>query len=136
MGRTTEAPGTGTDVEGATAGTAYSAQGPSGVIELTLGGGNLSTVAPTAGVFEDLGSITVNNRYCTSTSIVLAYIVSKSDDGVSPDCSQADYFADVCNRASGSFSLHIGMIPTITTGANYSTSDKIRVGYIIVNAGK
>lgn len=136
MGRTTQAPGIGTDVEGAASGTAYSAEGPSGVIELTLGGGNLATVAPTSGVFQDLGSITVNNRYCTSSSIVLVYIVSKNDDGVSPDCSQADYFADVCNRASGSFSLHIGMIPTITTGANYSTSDKIRVGYIIVNPGR
>ncbi len=136
MGRTTEAPGAGTDVEGAAGGTAYSAQGPSGVIELTLGGGNLSTVAPTAGVFQDLGSITVNNRYCMAASIALVYIVSKLDDGVAPDCSQAEYFADVNNRVAGSFSVHVGMIPTITNGSNYSTSDKIRVGYIIVNPGR
>src|SRR5579883_52676 len=34
MGRTTEAPSVGTDVEGATAGTLFSAHGPSGVIQL------------------------------------------------------------------------------------------------------
>ena len=135
-GRTTEAPNKGTDVEGATSHTGWSAQGPSGVIELTLGGGNLSTSAPTFGVFQDLGSVTVNNRYCSSTSIVIVTILSKIDDGIAPNCKQAEYFADVDNRASGSFSLRVGMIPTATNATNYSTSDKIRVGYIIVNPGR
>jgi|GEM_PF-1406848 len=136
-GRTTEAPGAGSAVEGATAGTAYSAQGPSGVIELTLGAaGNLTTSAPTSGVFQNLGSITINNRYCSSTSIVIVNIVSKSDDGVTPDCEQAQYFADIDNRASGSFSLRVGMIPTTTSATNYTTSDKIRVGYVIINPGR
>ena len=136
MGRTTEGPGTGTAVEPATAGTTYSQQGPSGVVELTLGGGNLATSAPKTGIFQDLGTITINNRYCTTTSIVLVSIVSKLDDGSAPDCRQADYFADVSNRAAGSFSLTIGMLPTATSGSNYSTSDKIRVGYTIINAGR
>ena len=121
----------------ATAGTAYSAEGPSGVIELTLGAtGNLTTVAPTAGTFQNLGSITVKNRYCTSTSIVIVNIVSKSDDGAAPDCAQAIYTADVDNRAAGSFDLRVAMRPTATSATNYSTSDKIRVAYMITNAGK
>src|SRR5207244_2594100 len=37
MGRTTEAPSKGTDITGAASGTNYSAQGPSGVIILSLG---------------------------------------------------------------------------------------------------
>src|SRR5581483_11393913 len=136
MGRTTESPGGGTSVEPAAGGTAYSQQGPSGVIPLTLGGGNLSTSAPTAGVFQNLGTLTVNNRYASSTSIVLVSVLQKIDDGSAPDCKQAEYFVDVDNRTSGTFDLRIGMIPTTTSLTNYSTSDKIRIGYTIINAGR
>ncbi|SRR5579883_885626 len=136
MGRTTEAPGIGTSVEGAASGTAYSAQGPSGVIELTLGGGNLSTTAPTAGVYQDLGTLTINNRYTSSSSIVLVSVLQKTDDGVAPDCRLAQYFCDVNNRTSGAFAIRIGMIPTTTNALNYSTSDKIRIGYTIINPGR
>ncbi len=136
MGRTTEAPGIGTSVEGAASGSAYSAQGPSGVIELTLGGGNLSTSAPTAGVFQNLGTLTINNRYCSSTSIVIVNVLSKSDDGIAPDCTLAEYLVDVDNRTTGTFDIRVGMIPTTTSASNYSTSDKIRIGYMIVNPGR
>jgi len=136
MGRTTETPSVGSVVEGAASGTAYSAQGPSGVIELTLGGGNLSTSAPVSGVFQSLGTLTVNNRYCSSTSIILINVLSKSDDGSAPDCRQAEYFVDVDNRASGTFDIRVSMIPNTTNLSNYSTSDKIRVGYTIINAGR
>ncbi len=136
MGRTTNTPSAGTDVEAAASGTAYSQQGPSGVVELTLGGGNLSTVAPTSGVYQDLGTVTIDNQFCTASSIVLVNIVSKLDDGVAPDCRQAEYFVDVTNRTSGTFDIRVGMIPTITNFANYSTSDKIRVGYMVVNPGR
>jgi hypothetical protein len=136
MGRTTEAPGTGTAVEGATAGTAYSAQGPSGVIELTLGGGNLATAAPTAGVYQNLGTLTINNRYTGASSIVLVNIEQKIDDGVAPDSKQAEYFVDVDNRTAGSFDIRVGMIPTTTSASNYTTSDKIRIGYIVINPGR
>ncbi len=137
MGRTTETPSVGTVVEGATAGTAYSAQGPSGVIELTLGAtGNLVTAAPTSGVFQNLGTLTINNRYTSSTSIVIVSVLTKTDDGVAPDCKQATYFVDVDNRTTGSFDIRVGMIPTTTNVSNYTTSDKIRIGYTIINAGR
>jgi trimeric autotransporter adhesin len=136
MGRTTESPSVGTDVEGAASGTAYSQQGPSGVIELTLGGGNLSTSAPTSGVFQNLGTLTINNRYCTSSSIVLVSVVSKIDDGSAPDSRLAEYLVDVSNRTTGAFDIRVGMIPTTTSLSNYTTSDKIRVGYMIVNPGR
>src|SRR5579883_760548 len=136
MGRTTETPSVGSVVEGATGHTGWSAQGPSGVIELTLGGGNLSTSAPTAGVFQNLGTLTINNRYTSSSSIILVNVLQKSDDGVAPDCKQAEYFVDVDNRSSGTFDIRIGMLPTITSASNYSTSDKIRIGYTIINPGR
>ncbi|HET6400477.1 MAG TPA: hypothetical protein VFH95_03675 [Candidatus Kapabacteria bacterium] len=136
MGRTTESPSVGSDVEGATSHTAWSAQGPSGVIELTLGGGNLTTAAPTSGVFQNWGTLTISNRYCSSTSIVLVSVVSKITDGNAPDPRQAEYFIDVSNRTTGAFDIRIGMIPTTTSLSNYSTSDKIRVGYMIVNPGR
>lgn len=136
MGRTTETPSVGSVVEGAASGSSYSAQGPSGVIELTLGGGNLSTIAPTNGVFQSLGTDTIDNQYCSSTSIILISVLSKIDDGSAPDCKQAEYFVDVDNRTSGAFDIRIGMIPTATSLSNYSTSDKIRVGYTIINPGR
>jgi hypothetical protein len=136
MGRTTQSPGAGSAVEGATAGTLYTAEGPSGVIELTLGGGNLATSAPVAGVFQSLGALTINNRYCTATSIVHVTVLTKTDDGVTPDAKAATYLVDVDNRASGSFDIRVCMIPTATDVSNYSTSDKIRIGYSIINAGR
>jgi len=136
MGRTTQSPGVGSTVEGAASGSAYSAEGPSGVIELTLGGGNLTTAAPTTGVFQNLGTLTVNNRYCSTSSIILINVLSKIDDGVTPDAKLAEYFVDVDNRAAGSFDIRVGMLPTTTDLSNYTTSDKIRVGYVIINAGK
>jgi hypothetical protein len=137
MGRTTEAPSAGTVVEGAAAGTSYSAQGPSGVLELTLSAaGNLVTSAPTAGVYQNLGAITVNNRYCNSSSIVIVNVLSKTDDGTAPDPKNASFFVDVDNRTTGAFDIRVGMIPTVTSVLNYSSSDKIRIGYEIVNAGK
>jgi hypothetical protein len=136
MGRTTEAPSVGTDTEGAASGTAYSAQGPSGVIELTLGGGNLTTVAPTADSFQNLGTLTIHNQYCAATSIVIVNVVSKIYGGTGPDNTLAEYFVDVDNRTAGTFDIRVGMIPTITNASNYTTSDKIRIGYVIINPGR
>jgi hypothetical protein len=136
MGRTTKSPSVGTVVGAAASGTSYSAEGPSGVIELTLGGGNLSTVAPTTGIFQNLGTITINNQYVSSKSAVFVSIVSMSDDGVAPNCAQANYYVDVTNRTSGSFDIRIGMMPSATNISNYSTSDKIRIGYAIINPGR
>lgn len=136
MGRTTQSPSVGSVVGGAASGTAYSAQGPSGVIELSLGGGDLSTVAPTAGTFQNLGTLTINNRYVSSKSAVFVSIVSMSDDGVAPNCAQAGYYVDVTNRTAGAFNIRIGLTPTATSASNYSTSDKIRIGYTIINPAR
>ena len=137
MGRTSEAPGTGTDVEPATGGTAYSAQGPSGVVEFTLGAtGNLATSAPSAGAVQNLGSVTINNRYCQVGSIVLVNVVNFTDDGVAPDPRDAGFIVNADNTTSGSFSVRIKMLPTVTSASNYTTSDKIRIGYMIVNKSR
>src|SRR5581483_9243734 len=136
MGRTTESPSVGSDVEAAAGGTAYTQQGPSGMIELTLGGGNLSTSAPTAGSIQDLGSVTINNRYCETGSIVLTNVVAMIDDGTAPNPQNAAWIVNADNTSSGSFVVRIKMIPTATSASNYSTSDKIRIGYMIVNKSK
>jgi transcriptional regulator with XRE-family HTH domain len=136
IGRGSTAPSVGTVVEAAAGGTAYSAAGPSGVIELTLGGGNLTTAAPTAGTFQDLGTLTINNRYVTTESIIHVTVVSKVDEGTAPNPESAVYMLDVDNRAAGSFVLRIGMIPTATNGSNYQNTDAIRVGYTVVNPSK
>ncbi len=137
MGRTTEAPGTGSDVEPATAGTAYTQEGPSGVVELSLGAaGNLATSAPTAGTIQDLGSVTINNRYCEAGSIVLTNVVAMIDDGTAPNPQDAAWIVNADNTASGSFVIRVKMIPTSTSASNYSTSDKIHIGYMIVNKSK
>ena len=137
MGRTTEAAGAGMVVEGATAGVAYSAEGPSGVVEFTLGAtGDLPTAAPTNGTFQSLGSITINNRYVTSESIILVNVQHKIDEGTAPNPEDAHYTAEVDNRAAGSFSLDVGMIPTVTNGTNFQSGDIVRIGYIVVNPSR
>jgi hypothetical protein len=137
VGRTTQAPNTGTTVNAATGGTAYTAQGPSGVIELTLGAaGDLPTAAPTASAIQDLGVITVNNRYCVAGSIILVNVSDFTDDGSAPNVHDAAFIVNVDNTAVGSFDIRVKMIPTLTNGSNYTTNDKVRVGYIIINPSK
>ena len=138
MGRTTQNPSIGTVVDPADNGTDYSQEGPSGVIELALGGGaNLPTVAPTQGVLQDLGTVTIQNSYAKSTSIININVVEKNDDGVNPNPADNSFFIiDVQSRGSGSFVVHIGMIPDETSGANYTASDNIKLGYVIINPGK
>ncbi len=137
MGRSSTDPTpNGAAVESADAGNDYSANGPSGVIEFTMGAsGNLVTSNPDAGVLQDLGTKTINNSYVTSTSIILINVVSKTDDGSGPSPRKAFFMLDVESRGSGSFSLHIGMIPAETIAQNYD-GDSIRIGYIVVNPSK
>ena len=136
VGRTTETGTNYTVVEGAVGGTLYSAEGPSGVIELTLGGGNLTTAAPTAGQFQSLGTITVNNRYASAESIVTATVISKVDEGTAPDPENGLFIVDIDNRTAGSFLLRIGLIPTATNGADYQVGDTIRIGYRVINPSR
>ena len=137
MGRTTEAPAAGTDVNGAAGGTAYSAEGPSGVVEFTLGGtGNLVTAAPTVSSIQDLGSVTINNRYAQIGSIVLVNVVGFTDDGNAPDPKDAAFIVNADNTASGSFKIRVKMIPTLTNAANYTVNDKVKIGYMIVNKSR
>jgi hypothetical protein len=137
MGRTTESPNVGNTVEAAGGGTAYSQQGPSGMIELSLGAsGDLATSAPTANVMQNLGSITINNRYCQTGSIVLVNVAGMIDDGSAPDPRDAGFIVNTESTSSGSFVLRIKMVPSSTNATNYSTNDKVRIGYMIVNKSK
>ena len=135
MGRTTEAPGKGTDVEPATDGTAYSQQGPSGVIQLSMGTDLLSS-PPTAGVYQDLGTETINNRYITASSIILAGVIAKINASSDPSPKDAIYRVDVQSRAAGSCVIRIGVIPTSTSTHIFHTNDYIRIGYVVINPGR
>lgn len=135
VGRTTQTPSKGNAVEGATSHTAWSAQGPSGVIELSLGTDLIAT-PPTTGVFQDLGTVTINNRYITSSSIILAGVVAKNNGGGLPDPKNSVYKVDVESRTAGSCVLRIGMLPFVTDPSNYQGSDNIRVGYAVINPSK
>jgi hypothetical protein len=138
MGRTTEAPAKGTDQDAATGGTVYNAQGPSGVVEFTLGaGGNLVTAAPTANSTQDLGTVVINNRYASASSIVLVNVDNVFDNGVAPDPNTCAWVVNVASRAAGSFTIHVFMTPTVTNAiTNFQNADKIRIGYVIVNPSR
>ena len=135
MGRTTSSPSAGSNVEASAGGTAYSQQGPSGVIQLSMVT-DLSSSMPIAGLFQDLGTVTIHNQYITSSSIILAGVVAKLNGGGSPDPNDAVYKVDVESRTAGSCVLRIGMFPTVTVGSTYQGSDYIRVGYIVINPGR
>lgn len=135
MGRTTEISSLGTIVEPAASGTAYSQQGPSGVIQFSLGS-DFAAGPPTAGVYEDLGTVTLTNRYITANSIVIAEVIQKINGGGSPDPKNSVYKVDVQSTSAGSCVIHVGMIPFVTDPGGYQGSDFIRVGYVVINPGR
>ncbi|HZV12091.1 MAG TPA: hypothetical protein VFA55_02675, partial [Candidatus Kapabacteria bacterium] len=140
MGRTTEGPSIGTDINGATGGTGYNAQGPSGVVELTLNG-NLTTNAPTANTLQDIGAltgslVTINNRYASTSSIILLNVDEVVYGGTAPDPRTCAWILHCESRAAGSFKVHIFMLPSATNATNFHNTDKIRIGYMIVNPSR
>ena len=135
MGRGTQSSSAGTVVEGASAGTSFSAAGPSGVIQLSLIT-DLTSAAPSSGVYQDLGTVTINNRYITTNSIILANVVSKIDGGSSPSPKNSIYHIDVESRSAGSCVLRISMIPFVTDPGTYQGSDYIRIAYAVINPGR
>lgn len=136
MGRSSAAPSPGTVTDAANGGTEYSDNGPSGVIELTLGAsGDLTTSPPTTGTFQELGTVTINNTFSKTTSIVLINVINKTNAGAGPSPLNSLFLIDVETRANGSFTVHVGMIPNETSAQNYD-NDKIKLGYMIVNPSK
>ena len=164
MGRTTET-GTGyTVVEGGAAGTAYSAEGPSGVIEFNLSLANSSPLAGAlVGVLNTLGTplgaptlgtsvnsllgasvfnttLTVNNRYVTPESIVLTQVLSIADTDVLEDLltlfqnGTLTSTTVVTNRQDGSFDLTIDLRALGPVPA--VNNGEIRVGYVVVNPSR
>ena len=114
----------------------YHTEEPSGIIKLTMGGGDLGTHPPVAGEFQDLGSITISNPYVTTGSVVHVTILDKWDEGQIPDPCASIYMADVSNRAAGTFIVRIGMVPTMTSETNYQEKDAVYLGYSIVNPAR
>jgi hypothetical protein len=142
VGRTTET-GTGyTVVEGATAGTAYTAEGPSGVIEINLG--TVGGWADNDNISNDrfkITSITLNNRYITTSSIILLQVVDKVDVVVSNtvNTNHAVFVLEADGRAAGSCSVIISAQlrnGATSNGNPFSDGDKIKIGYMIVNPSK
>jgi hypothetical protein len=135
MGRTTQTPSKGTVVEGAASGTLYSQQGPSGVIQLSLLS-DLGATPPTAGLFQDLGTLTISNQFINANSIIVADVVSKVNSASDPYTKNSMYKVDVESSTTGSCVLHIGMIPFVSDTNAYVSADYIRVGYCVINPGR
>jgi hypothetical protein len=146
MGRTSQAPGTGTAVEAATAGTAYTQEGPSGVIEVDFKGAADQSIA--TNIFDNFVSgITINNRYVTANSIILVEVLAQSDGTTNQAASafatkNVTFTTSVRARAAGSFVLTVdihnatGGNITLDGGAASTDKDKIRIGYTVINPGK
>lgn len=164
MGRTTET-GTGyTVVEGGAAGTAYTAEGPSGVIEFNLSLANSSPLAGAlVGVLNTLGTplgaptlgttingllgasvfnttITINNRYVSPESIVLTQVLAIDDTDLLTDLitlfqnGTLTASSAVTNRQAGSFDYTIDLRALGAIPA--VSSGTIRVGYVVINPGR
>jgi hypothetical protein len=143
IGRTTEAPGTGTAVEAATGGTAYTAQGPSGVIELTPFAADQTVGGNTS--LSWANHITINNRYATTNSIILLQVLSTTDGSTNQvaggfSTANVTFSTLVDNRQTGSFEISIGMYSLnaiiIDGGLLATDDDPIRIGYTIINPSK
>jgi hypothetical protein len=135
MGRTTESPSVGSTTSPAAVGTLYTQQGPSGIIQVSLQT-DLSAGSPTAGVLQSLGTVTINNRYITSNSIILAGVVAKLNGGGAPDPTNSIYKVNIDSRTAGSCVARVSMIPFITDAGTYQGSDYIQIAYTVINPGK
>jgi|GEM_PF-3046829 len=133
MGRTTETGSGYTVVEGAAGGVAYSAQGPSGVIEVP----NLANILGILGVGQNvvLNRLRINNRYVNANSIILVQVVDVSGATIG-GLVNLTYSSAVDDRTDGSFRLSVsahyaGLLP-LTLGS----TDGVRVAYVIINPSK
>ncbi|MBS1910450.1 MAG: hypothetical protein JST22_00565 [Bacteroidetes bacterium] len=130
VGRTTETGTAYTLADGATSGTAYSAEGPSGVIAVNNLGNLVGTLA--VGQSLILNQAIINNRYVTPKSIILVQVLQASGNNLN-GLTNLTFSTLVNARANGSFTLSVsaqfaGLLP-VTLGA----TDGIRVGYLVVN---
>lgn len=164
VGRTTETGSGYSVVEAATAGTLYSAEGPSGVIEFNLSIANSSPLAAgLVGTLNTLGTplgsptlgnsingllglsvfnttLTVNNRFVTPESIVLVHVVDIAD--TDPIADLLGLFQNgtltastvVTNRQNGSFDFTIDL--RLLGATTGVNNGAIRVGYLIVNPSR
>jgi len=133
MGRTTKSPSVGSTTEAANSGSLYSQEGPSGVIDVGLS--TLTAAVPTAGVYIDLGTLTINNEYINSSSIIVANVIAKNNSGGGGNPKNSVYRVDVESRSAGSCVVRLGMIPFVTD-IKYKPNDDIKIGYVVINPGK
>ncbi len=142
--------------EAATAGTAYSADGPTGVIEIE--GPSADQSLNGADWYVWARNLTINNKYAKSNSIVFLQVIDLIDGTTNQTATKTfslpggtlnagtfTFATAVDGRATGSFVISVSMrfdhttqtsSHTIDGGAASSDRDKIRVGYMIVNPSK
>ncbi len=131
MGRTTETTGLTTSLgsialaEGATGGTAYSAEGPSGVVEVT---GLSVAVANTQP--ESAGILVVPNRYVNASSIIL---VTVFDATAAAGANEFSFSTQVRARDNDSFDVTVNVIKN---GGTVRTLTGYKLGYMILNPSK
>ncbi len=139
MGRTTEA-GSYTVIDAAAPGTDYTAEGPSGVIEIDLGGVTFNDdnnmVSNETRTSQD---ITINNRYARTGSIVLLSVSEKVNEGSAPDPNDIAFTINCISRANGSYTIRIyttSMNNLSGSGNPFQSGDLLRIGYMIVNPSR
>lgn len=147
MGRTSEALVTaGTNItyttrEAATAGTVYTQEGPSGVLDVSRTAADL-TITINLPIY--IGSITVQNRYVSANSIILVTVMGKSEgstnvSGTTFAVNSNQILTNVSARAAGSFVIDITALSPVARamdgGATLSDRDHIFLGYVVINPG-
>lgn len=150
MGRTTESLTSPTATEnGATAGTSYTAQGPSGVVDYSATGSDKDETGDTGwGHGVHIGNVTVNNRYAKTTSIILITVLEKRDgsssqSGTSLTSDDIYVIANVKSRSNGSFVVHLSIAGADGTDPRFdchdtddSRRDHVVFGYMIINPSR
>lgn len=133
MGRTTQT-GTGyTVVEGAVGGTDYSAQGPSGIVEVAIPG--IVVALPVVGQSLFNTTVTVNNRYVSSSSLVLVTIQDAPAGLLALLGSRLVATTSVSGRTAGSFNVTFSIHNLSLLGLNIGAGN-VRIGYMVVNPSR
>ncbi len=102
-------------------------QGPSGVIDIT-------TTAPVTGNTNSTQvTLQIFNRFAKTASIVLLTVLNGGTSTIDPNESLSPI---ITGRTNGSFTISLSRMFPTAGGTTTGTNGTVRVGFLVVNAGK
>lgn len=139
MGRTTQTNTDYTVIDPASGGTAYDADGPSGVVQINASTLNFNPNNNITSNQTRLATFTLKNRYLKPESIILLSVNGKNDTGEGVNINQCAFTLNVRDRSTGNCTVEVfvtGRQNMTLSGNPFDEGDSFNVGYMVVNPSR